>query len=158
MACKRARCPRAAAPKFDDATFRRSALRQVDVETVRGGEARRALRPFNDGGAVSDEFVESDFDQIVVAPEAIEIQMRKLEARRRIRLNEREGRARNLGLSIAEIARKCDDVALRELQRNALRQVRDRCLIGINHAPIVLLLRYLLGHSSALGHARGSVP
>ncbi len=73
--------PRRVSRKSDCALVRLGPLREMNVETSGRTQMRRAFRPFDDGRAVGENFVETEFIQFVFACEAIEIEMRNLEAR-----------------------------------------------------------------------------
>ena len=157
------------------ALVRRRTLRKMDVETVRRAKARRPLRPFDQRRPRRQVIVEAEFEKLVLVPDAIEVEMHELEARRRIGLHERKGRARDFGgcvrqhraderarerrLARAEVAVKRDHVAGRQLERHALRQPVNGGLRGVSLQPRVMNRGLRANHPApARDRVPGSVP
>ncbi len=120
-------------------------LVEADVETLRGQELRHPLRPLDDRQAIVHRGLETDLVRLLDAAEPIHVEMRNRDAVGPIELAEREGRARDLVVVVAdersdqrarerrfaraEIAVQRHHVADAHLQREALREARDARLV-----------------------------
>ena len=120
-----------------------------DIDAVRRQRASGAFGPFDQRDRAFRQWRQADLFQFALVVDAIEVGVNQGNGRQVVALREREGRAWNLqrfvigeiadhgagsgGLAGAEIARKRDDVAGADQQREVGHQMRGRCLICERH-------------------------